>query len=190
MTELNRRRYTWQTSLRNQVELMRYLGLAERHWKALPGLRLVPWTWLRLHLATVGPADEITYAEANAVAERVADRIETVEPFDIELPSPTAEDNSVGFAIPEHPQLNAIKDIIRAATDKPTMDVPVDNRVTIAHAEQPERAIEALSDADLPQPLTLRILGISHVLLNPATFDTAIWTNLDRCHLAGTTYPG
>ncbi|HWC79232.1 MAG TPA: hypothetical protein VG756_04630 [Pseudonocardiaceae bacterium] len=72
---------------------------------------------------------------------------------------------------------------------KDELTIPADHHIVTAIAESGDAARHAL-DALVPahlnrQSTPVHVLDISHVLLDQESFDTEIWTNLDRLSLAG-----
>jgi hypothetical protein len=185
-----RRWYAWQISLRSQPFLIKHTHLVQQVISSVPGIQLVPLRWLRLPLCTVGSTSEIPFSTANEIAESVAIKLRQIAPADIELAGFASVDNSLVLEVSQHEILDDIRSRIRASTDSHTYQAATYYHVPIS-VGKPKRALDALAGSYLATTaVRIRVFGVSHVLFNPKSFATSIWTNLDVLGLRDSAYPG
>lgn len=188
-----KRWYVWQVSLNNQPELTRYLAEVYRHWEATPGLTLVPWPWLRLHLATVGASSEVSYADAHALAELLGARLSDMPAGEIAVSGIEPINNRLVLTIDQRGLLDRIATAIRSCASEVSslkdraVEIPDDYHVTTAYIDKiptGKKLLESLDPAG--QAIPIHVLKLSHVLLNRTSFSTEIWSTLDRLSLTTT----
>lgn len=181
-----RRWYAWQISLRNQPSLIRHILLVQPMISSVPGLHPVPPHWLRLPLGTVGSTDDIPFSTATEIAESVDPQLQQIAPADITLGGFAVIGNELVLKVHDHEVLDEIQDRIK----KDTYQAVTDYHVPIAVGET-AGALDAIAGSDLATAtVRIHISGISHVLFNPESFTTGIWTNLNVLGLRDSTYPG
>lgn len=189
-TDGARRWYAWQISLRSQPFLIQHTQLVQHMINSVSGIHPVSPHWLRLPLCTVGSIDEISYPTANEIAESVAAKLQKIAPADIELAGFASIRGNLVLKVSEHQILDDIQSRIRASADEHTYQAVTDYHVPIAVGKTAS-ALDIIAGSYLATTtVRIRIFEVSHVLFNPDSFATSIWTNLDVLGLRGSTYPG
>jgi hypothetical protein len=196
----DRRWYVWQISLRSQPYLMELVNRIHDQMPSVAELYPVPLQWLRLHLCSVGNTDSVSFLSADKLVDSVRLKVNRIEPSDIKLSNLSMNDGVLTLTAQKPEVLYKIEAAIRASV-KETEDILFDDYqspdrfgVDIAFAgsgQAKERLTGFLTESDFSSATVgIRILGISHVLINPISFKTDTWTKLDVVGLHKSTYPG
>jgi hypothetical protein len=185
-----RRWYAWQIPLRSQPFLIQHTQMVQQVISSVSGIHLVSPHWLRLPLCTVGSTDEISYSTANEIAESVAAKLQQIASMDIEIAGFTSINGSLVLKLSESEVLDHVQSQIRASADEHTYQAVTDYHVPIA-VDKTESALDVLAGSYLATTtVRIRIFGVSHVLFNPKSFVTSIWTNLNVLGLRDRHTPG
>lgn len=195
-----RRWYVWQISFRGRPEMMKRVAHMQQRLEAIPDVQIVPPRWLRLHLCTVGDLEHTTYTHAHALAEVVANRVQQIQPQEIQLGKISWVDDRLVLPVRANVILGVIQEAISAsATEIADLDTGGLQSATTyevvvglaSTADAQERALDALTSANLAdQEVRSPVVGVSHVLLNRDSFVTDVWTPLDRFSLHDARYQG
>lgn len=110
-----RRMYVWHILFADQPEVIAWLRACQSLLTDVPGLDPVPPEWLHMTTQVVGFVDEITEAEAGAMADAAARRLRRVEPIAAELGSPLPHTEGVVLGVQPGRALDPVRAAIREA---------------------------------------------------------------------------
>ncbi|MEE1938173.1 2'-5' RNA ligase family protein [Streptomyces sp. TRM 70361] len=182
-----RRFYTWHLTFRNAPEVHRLADAHRRGLAGVPGLDLVPDSWLHLTMQGLGFVDEVPERDARAIADAAARHLAAVEPFELRLHKPRITPEAIRWeAEPDGPPV-AAQAAIRAAIAEVWGEVPEPEggfapHVTIAYSNGtgPTAPVARALDAVEAGPATARIeqadlivLGRDNRMYEWETFATA-----------------
>lgn len=111
--KLGRSAYTWHVTFDDAPDLHR---LAVEYIDALsiPGLDVIPTRWLHLTMQGVGFTDEVTAAEADAIAEAAGRHLAELEPFEVVLHPTVIEPEVVRLDVEPAARVAAVRSAVRA----------------------------------------------------------------------------
>lgn len=111
---LGRSFYAWHLTFDQEPDLHR---LAEEYADALavPGLDVIPVRWLHLTMQGVGFTDEVSTADADAIAEAARRRLAQVEPFEVVIQPTVIEPEVIRTDVTPAESIVHVRSAVRAA---------------------------------------------------------------------------
>ncbi len=112
---VGRRLYTFHTTFEDQPELHRLVTAYQEALDGRGGLDLVPLRWLHLTMQGIGFTDEVSTADAGAIAAAATARLASVAPFQLTFTHPIVDPESVQFQPRPAEGIDRVRRAVRAA---------------------------------------------------------------------------
>ncbi|GAA2786882.1 2'-5' RNA ligase family protein [Kitasatospora aburaviensis] len=164
--------YTWHLTFDGATDLH---GLTADYRHALtdvPGLDLVPDRWLHLTMQGLGSTDEVSEADARAIADAAAHHLAKISAFDLALGPAIVTPEALLLTVEPADPVHAVRSAVRAAIADVWPEVPENAdgfrphvSVAYSNAAGPGRpAAEALASV-ASYPATARITSADLIVL-------------------------
>jgi len=108
--------YHWHMLFHDQPEVLELAVMAQQRLAGLPGLDMVPLSWLHLTTLIVGFADEVPGDRVDAMVAQARRRLAAIAPIPVTLGRVLYHPQAVALALEPSGALDPVLDAVRAAT--------------------------------------------------------------------------
>lgn len=166
--------YTWHLTFDGQDELHRLVTTYQDALADIPCLDLIPIPWLHLTMQGVGFTDEITPADAGAIADTAARLLTELEPVELTFHRPVMRPEAIALAPAPVTPLSLIRLTIQQAIARvwgteavPETGNTFEPHLSIAYVntDGPAGTVRQAIAKVKAQPITVTIAGASLIVL-------------------------